>query len=132
MSDQGPASGDQPKAGVRTRQVYLTLLIAALALWVALPFLTPIAWAAAVLAIAEWPLYRRATARWRRRALLLGVGFALGTGLLVILPLSIAAISLAEESQAALAWLQLAQQSGVAPPSWVGGLPLVGARLAGW
>ena len=49
-------------AGIRTRQVYLTVFIIALAIWMALPFLTPIAWAA-VLAMAEWPLYRRAVAR---------------------------------------------------------------------
>lgn len=48
-----------PTASVRTRQLYLTVAIMLLALWMALPFLTPIAWAA-VFAIAEWPLYKRA------------------------------------------------------------------------
>ena len=56
------AAGTDEGAGVRTRQLYLTVAIMMLSLWMALPFLTPIAWAA-ILAIAEWPLYRRAIAR---------------------------------------------------------------------
>ena len=131
VSEGEPIPVHPSATGLRTRQVYLTLLIAALALWVALPFLTPVAWAA-VLAIAEWPLFRRAAARWRGHPLLLSVGFALVTGLVVILPLSIAAVSLAQESQAALAWLKHAQQYGVPPPAWIGGLPLVGSRLTDW
>lgn len=116
---------------VRRRQVYLTGFILLLVLWVALPFLTPIAWAS-VLAIAEWPLYRRAAARFPRYPGLIAVGFTLATALLVILPLSIAAVSLAQESQHALDWLGQAQQHGIAAPPWLGGLPLVGERLSGW
>jgi predicted PurR-regulated permease PerM len=50
----------------------------------------------------------------------------------VILPLSMAAVSLAQESQAALAWLQHAQQFGAPAPRWLDGLPLVGERLTTW
>lgn len=103
----------------------------ALATWVAFPFLTPIAWAF-ILAVAEWPLVRRVLARWPARPGAVAVGFALATGLLVILPLSFAAVSLAQESQAAFAWLQHAQHYGVPAPSWLGGLPLVGAPVSRW
>jgi predicted PurR-regulated permease PerM len=102
-----------------------------LALWIALPFLTPIAWAA-ILAIVEWPLYERAVRRMPRHALLLALGFTAATGLLVILPLSAAAVSLAQESQNALSWLQHAQRFGAPAPAWLEGLPLVGLRLANW
>jgi predicted PurR-regulated permease PerM len=115
----------------RTRQLYFTAAIVALAAWIAFPFLTPITWAL-ILAIAEWPLVRRALSRWPRRPGAIAIGFALATGLLMILPLSLAAVSLAQESQTAFAWLQHAQHSGVPAPSWLGGLPLVGGPLSRW
>lgn len=114
---------------VKQRQVWLTVLIVALAIWVATEFLTPIAWAA-VLAMAEWPLFRRALTRYPRRAGPLAFVFAAATGLLVIFPLSLATVSLAHESDAALAWLTHAQQSGIAMPPWLPGLPFAGGRLA--
>jgi predicted PurR-regulated permease PerM len=126
--DVAPPADD---AAIRRRQIWLTVFIALLALWMARPFLTPIAWAS-VLVIAEWPLYRRAVARFPRRPRLLALAFTLATALLVILPLSLAAVTLAQESDGALAWLKHAQQYGIAAPGWLGGLPLVGAQLAGW
>ncbi len=124
-----PAS--QPTAGVRTRQLYLTGAILLLALWMALPFLTPIAWAA-VFAIAEWPLFKRAERFLPGRPILLALLFTAATALLVILPLSIAAVSLAQESQTALDWVQHVQHDGLPTPAWVSGLPLVGGRAARW
>lgn len=118
-------------ADYQIRQIYLTVVITAVALWVALPFLTPIAWAL-VFAIALWPLYHRFLHRFPRHPTLAAVGFALATGLLVILPLSIAALSLAQESQNALDWLKNAQQHGIAAPGWLTGLPLVGTSASDW
>ncbi len=118
-------------AGVRTRQVYLTAFIVALAIWMAMPFLTPIAWAA-VLAMAEWPLYRRAVARAQGYRGLIAMGFTFGTALLVIMPLSLAAVTLAQESQSAIDWIQHAQRFGVPAPHWLGAVPLAGSRLLGW
>lgn len=115
----------------RTRQLYLTFLIVALAAWIALPFLTPIAWAF-ILAIAEWPVFRKVLRRWPNRHGLIAVTFALATGLLVVLPLSLAAVSLAQESQMAFDWLQQAQHHGVPAPGWLGGLPLVGGPVSRW
>ncbi|WP_159981504.1 MULTISPECIES: AI-2E family transporter [unclassified Novosphingobium] len=123
-----PAGTDER---VRQRQVWLTILIVALSIWVALEFLTPIAWAA-VLAIAQWPLFRRALARYPERAGLLAFAFTAATALLVILPLSLAAVSLAKESDTALAWLNHAQQSGIQMPTWLPALPLLGSRLASY
>ena len=57
--DERLPAADPP--GARTRQLYLTVFIVLLALWIARDFLTPIAWAV-VLAMAEWPLYARARA----------------------------------------------------------------------
>ena len=115
----------------RTRQLFLTAAIVLLAAWIALPFLTPIAWAA-ILAIVEWPLYERAARHLPNHPVLLALAFTLATALLVVLPLSIAAVSLAQESQAALSWLQHAQAFGAPTPRWLEGLPLAGPHLAGW
>lgn len=118
-------------AVARTRRLYLSIAIILLTLWLALPFLTPIAWAG-VLAIAEWPLYRRAVARFPHRPRFVAFGFMAATALFVILPLSMAAFTLAEESQSMLDWLRHAQQNGIAAPSWLSGLPLVGTQAAAW
>jgi predicted PurR-regulated permease PerM len=54
------------------------------------------------------------------------------TGLFVVLPLSLIAASLTAESQVALDWLQRAQATGVRPPAWLAGVPLVGERFHSW
>lgn len=112
---------------VLTRQRYLTFAILLLAAWVARGFLLPLAWAA-VLAIAIWPLFAPALKRAPQRAGLIALGFTLGTALLVILPISLAAVALAQESQAALGWIAQVQRTGLAEPSWLAGLPLVGGQ----
>jgi predicted PurR-regulated permease PerM len=120
------------EGAIRNRQLYLTVAIFLLSVWIALEFLTPLAWAA-VLAIAEWPLYKKAIARYPARPTLVAAGFSLATALMVILPLSLAAVTLAQESDMAMAWLKHAQQTGIAAPAWLPGIPLVGARLsASW
>lgn len=126
VADQAAAQAVETRA-VLTRQRYLTLLILALAAWVARGFLLPLAWAG-VLAIAEWPLYRRTVAARPRRQGVTAGGFTLATALLVILPISLAAVALVQESQAAIGWVQQVQQTGLAEPAWLGRLPIVGAR----
>lgn len=122
---------DATTRSIRTRQLMLVGAILALAVWVAFAFLVPLAWAA-VLAIAEWPLFRRARAKWPGHDGLLALGFAAATALVVLVPLSLAGVSLAQESQAASEWLTRVQKSGIAPPPWLKGLPLVGLRVASW
>ena len=124
-------SAPRKSTAARNRQLYLTIFICLLAAWMALPFLTPIAWAA-VLAIAEWPLYDRALKRWPGRPMTIALLLAFATAMIILLPLSMAAVTLASESQTAIDWLQTAQRSGVPAPHWLGGLPLVGGRLVAW
>lgn len=130
-----PGEGSTPKSSpvrsVRSRQVWLTAVIAALALWIASPFLTPIAWAG-VLAIAEWPFCRYITARYPRPRGLAALICTLATALLVVLPLSLIASSLVLESQNAIGWLAHVQQFGLKQPDWLGGVPIVGMRLSAW
>ena len=126
IAENAAARAVETKA-VLTRQRYVTFVILALAAWTARGFLLPLAWAS-VLAIAVWPLYRRALARAPRRRGLFAALFALATALLVIFPISIAAVALVQESQAAIGWVQQVQQTGLAEPAWLGHLPLVGGR----
>ena len=116
---------------VRARQRWLTVAIVVLALYVARSFLTPIAWAA-VLAVALWPLYTRAVGRVPGRRGLVALGFALATMVLVMVPIAIVAGSAVQESEGATQWVQQIQQTGIAAPAWLGGIPLVGPRLLGF
>ncbi|WCM28603.1 AI-2E family transporter [Sphingomonas sp. QA11] len=126
-----PTEIAETEANVRTRQLYLTLAILLAAVWVAWEFLVPIAWAA-VLGMAEWPLYERALKRFPNHPGWLALGFTAATALFVLGPLSFAAVTLAQESQAAIAWVQHVQQTGLPAPSWLPGIPLAGDRVAAW
>ena len=122
-----PAQTDAERT-IRTRQRWLTVLIFALAAFVAQAFLAPIAWAG-VLTLALWPLYRRALARVPGREGLIATGFALATAVLVMIPIAIVAGAAVQESQEATQWVAGIQRTGIAAPGWLGGLPLIGPRL---
>jgi predicted PurR-regulated permease PerM len=107
---------------------YLTIAVVLLSLWVTQSFLIPLAWAT-VLAITMWPLYSRASAGVRYNWLPPMLATA-GTALVLMLPLSVAGIEAAQDSRVALAWIANAQQTGVAPPTWLDQFPLVGGRLS--
>jgi len=124
-------AGDPRARALRTRQLGLVFVILLVAAWVAYAFLIPVAWAG-ILAIAEWPLYRRAISRFPGHEVLIAVLFALATALIIIVPLSVAAVAMVQESQTALDWLQNVQQSGIAPPLWLTSVPLVGSRAAAY
>ncbi len=122
---------DRHTRALRARQLALVVAVLLLAAWVALAFLIPIAWAA-ILAIAEWPLYRRAILRRPGHDALIGVLFAVATALIFLIPLSVATLAMAQESQAALDWLQHVQRFGIAPPPWFSSVPLIGSRAAAY
>lgn len=123
-----PQSEAEAERTLRTRQRWLTVLIFALAAFLAKAFLAPIAWAA-VLTLALWPLYRRAVAAMPGREGLVATGFALATAVLVMIPITIVAGAAVQESQEATQWVAGIQRTGIAAPGWLGGLPLVGSRL---
>lgn len=125
------SSKASPVKSVQSHQIWLTLVVLVLALWIAIPFLTPIAWAA-VLAIAEWPLYRYIVQRFPARSRWAAAACTLATGLLVVFPLSLVATSLVTESSGAIAWVQQVQQHGLSQPLWLDGVPVIGDRLAEW
>lgn len=122
--------GSVTRAGQRRRK-WIVLAALALAIWIAREFLTSLLWAL-VLAVALWPVLRGMppdsrgnTPTWAVLAL------TAATGLVLMLPLVVAALEAAQESGVAMAWLQQAQANGIQPPSWLAGLPLIGSRFHG-
>lgn len=115
--------------GDANRRRWLAFAALALAVWIAREFLTSLLWAL-VLAIALWPLLRGTRTDsdgnppgWA------ALGLTIATGLVLMLPLVVAALEAAQESGVAMAWLQAAQAHGIQPPSWLAAVPLAGSRL---
>ncbi|MBY8826172.1 AI-2E family transporter [Sphingomonas colocasiae] len=109
---------------------WFSILVILLALWVMRSFLVPLAWAA-VLAVTAWPLLTRLSAHAPSAAWLAPLGFTLGVGLILMLPLSVVAVEAARDSQVAIGWIGDAQQHGIAQPDWLSRLPF-GDHLAAW
>lgn len=107
----------------------IVLLIAS-SLWVLRPFLGATIWAAMVV-VASWPAFLWFEARlWGRRwlAVLVMVVILL---LLFVLPLTLAITTIAEHADTMVTWVKgLIAQGPPELPAWVGGLPLVGPKLA--
>jgi predicted PurR-regulated permease PerM len=133
---KAPTRAQEERAPDSAHRTQLRLLVAVLTLaclWVARSFLLELAWAA-TLAVALWPLYRRALARRAKagRPILVPLGFTLATGLVVMMPIALVAVEAARDSTAAIQWLNHAQSAGIVAPSWLGQVPLAGPRLAIW
>lgn len=110
----------------------LLWIMAALAVWTAQDFLLPLAFGV-VLAVALWPLNRRwgGPAQGLRARVLAPLGLTLATALVLVLPLMLLLIEGAYQGQALLNWLAETQTRVMPAPDWVGGLPIVGRRVAG-
>lgn len=115
----------------RTILLLLVLGLAAGVVFVLLPFVTPLLFAA-VLAIATWPLRKALVRRARLSPGLSATVLVLGCLVLIGLPMLAVASRLptrvAEIGQGLEA--TLATVSG-APPAWVAGIPIAGERAAG-
>jgi predicted PurR-regulated permease PerM len=96
-------------------------------------FLGALVWAV-IIAIAVWPLYERALARFRpgRHNILLPGLFAVGVGVLFILPLGVVGIQLAGQADAAQQWLQDVRVNGVPEPAVLEHMPFGQAQLDSW
>ncbi|MBP0491154.1 AI-2E family transporter [Pararoseomonas indoligenes] len=128
---------DHPAPLLPGRVQPLARLLVGLALfllgaWIIRGFLPALGWAV-ILAVAAWPLYRRALAA-RPGAARLGLPLlaTAAMALLFLLPLGAAALELGEEARQALHWAREAQEHGAPVPGWVAGLPLVGPQASSW
>jgi predicted PurR-regulated permease PerM len=111
----------------------LAVVVIAFGAWILFDFLPALAWAG-VLAIALWPLYARLL-RVLPRGYDRLVGPALATvliGIVIVGPLVLIGIALANEVHVAIHLVHEARNNGIPPPYWLDEMPLVGSSLVTW
>jgi predicted PurR-regulated permease PerM len=119
-----------------TRTTLAVLFIGGLisvSLWIVWPFLPAVVWSAMIV-IATWPIMRRIQAQfWGKRALAVIVMVA-ALLLALVLPLSLAVISIVSNADEIAAWARsLASFKLPPPPEWLGRYPVFGeAALKTW
>ena len=111
-------------------RIYATLIVVATA-WVMHGFVQSLL-AAAVTAIASWPLYERFTKRLpaSMRGSPAAALFTVAIAVFALAPMLFAAWALLSEAQAVVRELVAADGQGIAVPSWLTDVPLVGAWAA--
>jgi predicted PurR-regulated permease PerM len=98
-------------------------------LYVLLPFLPAILFAAAVV-ISSWPLYLLLLDRMRGRRTLAALTMTLTLALLVVMPIALVAYNLADNVGRYYEQIKLAMETGhLAPPGWLKHVPVVGESL---
>ena len=137
MDDQvNSATGrEQPLQDRERRRKQMPALVALITLgglWLARGFLLELAWAV-TLAIALWPLYRKATGGRKARGVrsLIPLSFTLGVALVLMVPIALVGVEAARDSEQVTQWVAQAQKKGIPPPDWLQQLPL-GSRVVGW
>jgi predicted PurR-regulated permease PerM len=112
------------------RVLFISILIGT-SFWIARPFLPAIIWATMIV-IATWPVMirlQKVMGGKRGRAV---AAMSVALLLVFVVPFSLAAITVYENSGAAVEWLNsLRSQPLPQPPSWVEGVPMVGSKAAG-
>jgi predicted PurR-regulated permease PerM len=116
-----------------TRTVFQLLVLGvmiATTIWILRPFLVAAAWATTIV-VSTWPLLARAQA-WLggRRALAVAL-MTLALLLIIVIPLSLAIMTIADHTGQIVGWSQSLGTLTLPPaPAWVEALPLVGPKLA--
>ena len=117
----------------RISRVVLATALGLLGLWILHRFLPALAWAT-IIAIALWPLYRRAERAFppRGHRILLPLCATLLIGLVLIVPLAYAGVQVAHESGNLVRYIGELRHTGLPTPDWLAGLPGIGVPLAHW
>jgi len=117
----------------RVSRVVLAAGLGLLGLWILRHFLPALAWAT-ILAIALWPLYRRAEQRVPPRGHRIGLPLAaaLLVGLVLVVPLVYAAVEVARESGSLVEYVGEVRHSGLPVPAWLPRLPGIGYPVGEW
>ena len=108
--------------------LFIGILIAA-SFWVMRPFLSAVIWATMVV-VATWPVMTRVQARLGGRRSLAVAVMTLSLLLVLLVPLSVAIITLVDNADRIVGWSKwLAETRVPPPPDWVAGIPVVGDKL---
>jgi predicted PurR-regulated permease PerM len=122
-----------PRGWDLTRIVLGVMTIGGLVLasfWVVKPFLLAAVWATMIV-VSTWPTLLAVQARlWGRRSLAVLVMTAVML-MLIVGPIAIAVIGVAERTDKIVTWSRSAADFLMAgPPDWVSGVPLIGRRIS--
>jgi predicted PurR-regulated permease PerM len=119
-------------ARLATRTTFALLLLL-LGLWMARDFITPVVWAA-VIAITTWPLYERFAALISKRdsTVVAPLLFTLLVGIIIFIPIALAANELGRESERMMQWVTQLRENGIPVPGWIAQMPLAGQYAAEW
>lgn len=115
----------------RRRRACLAAAVLLVALWTARSYLAAVVWAV-IIAVAIWPLYRRARRAGTSRDWLVPALVTLLSAAVLMTPLLLAAAELGREGQAVLGWVGRVQQRGIEMPEWLTRLPVLGEHIDRW
>jgi predicted PurR-regulated permease PerM len=122
-----PGGGSVSLTQMRAGLVAAILLLLA-GLYTVREFLPALLWAV-VFTIGLWPVFNRAARRWpKHRKGLLPALVVLGVLLIFVVPVTLAAVPLAQDAHSLAAWVDHARTAGVPAPPLLDKLPY-GARL---
>lgn len=122
---------DQTARNQYTARVVLGVALLAAGIYTLSGFLHALVWAG-ILAIATWPLFERAERRFGTGHTLLPVLFTFGAVLMVVVPLSLAAVQIGHEARLAVRFVTIARAEGLAAPAWLPTLPLFATQATTW
>ena len=128
-----PPAGDGGSRAQHVAIAVLALGLLLLGLYTLWGFLSALAWAG-IFAIALWPVYSRAAARFGtgRHNVLLPAAFTLLVALIFVVPLGLVGIQLAREVHAGTEWVRNVQENGVEEPGVLHHLPFGQAQVDDW
>ena len=114
------------RARTASRALFAGVLVL-LSIWIAQGFLAPIGWAA-VIAITTWPLYRRFTILLASQRDSIGppLVFTLLIGLVLLVPVGLAAHRATQETEAIGQSITHYRQHGIPAPEWLPSVPCGG------
>lgn len=117
-----------PRFQPYTRLAAIVLLVIG-CLFVLQPFLAAILFAAAI-TISSWPLFETLLARLRQRRTLAAAIMSVSLTLIIIVPLALVTYNIADNASVLYDHIKLGLDAGtIAPPAWLGEIPLVGEAL---
>ena len=127
ISQEAPRKAARADAG--DRALLLLAIGCTLVLW---PFLSSLLWAA-VICFSTWPVYARCEGLLGGRRSLAAALMTLLVTLVLVAPLAVIVVSLADSMSGLIAAAtRVFEQGPPAPPPWVAGLPVVGESLAAY
>ena len=114
-----------------TLRILTIAILAAASFWIARPFVPATIWATMIV-IATWPAMIRLQALFGGKRGWAVAAMTLALLLVFVIPASLAALTVIQNSGSAMEWIQSVRTEPLPPPpSWLESVPMVGDKLAG-